>query len=70
LARLLATGVVSSVLAGWALAQYPYLIVPDFNLFNDGASASVLAPTLAVFICGSLLVAPAFVYLYRVFKHL
>ncbi|MHB2025904.1 MAG: cytochrome d ubiquinol oxidase subunit II [Elusimicrobiota bacterium] len=70
LARLFSAATVSGVLWGWALAQYPYLVVPDFSLANTAAPASVLRPVLGVLVVGTALVTPAFVYLYAVFKRL
>ena len=69
-ARLLAAAAVSGVLWGWALAQYPYLIVPDFTISNAAASAEVLRPVLGTLVIGAVLVAPAFAYLYAVYKRL
>lgn len=69
-ARLLAAGAVSGVLLGWALAQYPYLVVPDISLTSAAAPSSVLRPVLITLAVGSALVAPAFLYLYAVFKRL
>lgn len=67
-ARLLTMGLVGMILLGWGLSQFPYLIVPDLTFQQAAAPAEVLATTLMVLAVGSLLLVPAFVYLYVVFK--
>lgn len=68
LARAAAAVQVGLVVAGWGLAQFPLLIPPDLGLANTAAPASVLRPMLATLGVGSLLLGPAFLYLFRVFK--
>ena len=68
LARVLAVVQVSLIVWGWALAQYPYLLVPDLTLSEAAAEPAVLRPLLVILALGALLLAPAFVYLYAVFK--
>lgn len=69
-ARVLAAATVSGVLWGWALSQYPYVVVPDLVLTSAAAPASILRPVLATLVIGSALVTPAFLYMYAVFKRL
>jgi cytochrome bd ubiquinol oxidase subunit II len=68
LARMFAVAQTILILAGWGAAQYPYLIVPDLTLQNAAAPASVLKPLLIVLAVGGTMIAPAFIYLYSLFK--
>ena len=68
LARALAAAQAALLVAGLALAQYPYVLPPALTIEDAAAPASVLAPLLVVLAAGGALVLPAFVYLYRVFK--
>lgn len=67
-ARVLAAGQVTSILTGWALAQYPFLIPPDISIAQAAAPLSVLRPVLWGITLGLLILAPSFLYLFRVFK--
>jgi cytochrome d ubiquinol oxidase subunit II len=69
LARAAAAAQVALILAGWALAQYPYLVPPDLTLAAAAAPAETLRALLAALAAGALLLLPAFFYLYRVFGH-
>jgi cytochrome d ubiquinol oxidase subunit II len=69
LARAAAAAQAALILAGWALAQYPYLVPPDLTLAAAAAPAAVLRALLAALAAGALLLLPAFFYLYRVFGH-
>lgn len=68
LARLAAIGQVALIIGGWGLAQFPHLVIPDVTIASSAAPDSVLVPTLIVLGIGSLLLAPAFFFLYRLFK--
>lgn len=67
-ARALAVLQVALVLLGWALAQYPYGLVPDLTLHEAAAPASVLRPVLITLGAGAALILPAFAWLYAIFK--
>jgi cytochrome d ubiquinol oxidase subunit II len=67
LARIAAAGQAALILAGWAFAQYPFLVPPDLSLAAAAAPAATLRDLLAALAAGALLLLPAFVYLYRVF---
>ncbi|MEZ4460499.1 MAG: cytochrome d ubiquinol oxidase subunit II [bacterium] len=67
-ARVLAGAQVVLVLAGWALAQYPFIIAPDLTFAAAVTSPNVTTPVLIALAAGSVLLLPAFWYLYRVFK--
>jgi cytochrome d ubiquinol oxidase subunit II len=68
LARVAAAGQVTLILTGWALAQYPYLIVPDVTIAGAATEARtlrLLAWTLAL---GVIVLLPSFAYLFHVFR--
>ena len=65
---MLAIAEVTLVVAGWAAAQFPYAIPPDLTLTEAAAPPSVLSLTLIALAAGSVVLLPAFVYLYWVFK--
>lgn len=56
------------IIVGWALAQFPYLIYPDITIAGAAADEVVLRLVLIALAAGSVLLLPAFYYLYRVFK--
>lgn len=68
LARLLAAAQVSLILAGWATAQFPWLVVPEHTIQSAAAPDSVLRPLLVALGLGALVLAPSVGYLMRVFK--
>jgi cytochrome bd ubiquinol oxidase subunit II len=68
LARIAAAAEVALVLVGWALAQYPYLVVPDLTYANSAASEATMRAALIVFAIGALFLIPSLWYLYSVFK--
>ncbi len=59
---------VTLIVFGWGLAQYPYLVTPDLTFSNVAAPDAVLRPMLIILGVGGVLLAPAFWYLYAVFK--
>jgi cytochrome d ubiquinol oxidase subunit II len=67
-ARALAILQVSGVVWGWALAQQPFLVVPDLTVARCAAPESVLRVVATTLFLGSALLVPAFGYLYFVFK--
>jgi cytochrome d ubiquinol oxidase subunit II len=68
LARAAAAMQVTFILLGWALAQYPFLIVPDLTFTDAAAPPNVLRLLTWVFVAGAIVLAPSFYYLFRVFK--
>lgn len=68
LARLLAMAQISLIIAGWGLAQFPYLIAPDLTFANSAAPSSVLRMLVSALAAGAFLLFPSLWYLYRVFK--
>lgn len=68
LARLLAIAQTALILIGWGMAQYPHVLAPDLSIHEFAAPAAVLSATLMVLGVGTVLLVPAFVWLYRLFK--
>jgi len=68
-ARVLVAAETACILVAWAVAQWPYLIVPDVTIANAASPASVLGPMLAVALLGMVIVLPSLWYLFRIFKH-
>jgi cytochrome d ubiquinol oxidase subunit II len=68
LARITTAAEVALVLVGWALAQYPYLVVPDLTVTNSAASPATQRATLIVFGIGAIFLIPSLWFLYSVFK--
>jgi cytochrome d ubiquinol oxidase subunit II len=68
LARLAVGLQVSLIFWGWPLAQYPFLLPPDFTIHNTAAPDSTLRFTLIVLAIGGVLLLPSLWYLFQVFK--
>ena len=68
LARTVAVAEVGLLLVGWALAQYPYLVVPDLTYENAAASPAMMRAALIVFGIGAIFLIPSLWLLYSVFK--
>lgn len=58
----------TALVAGLALAQFPYLRYPDFPIVETAAPAVVLEWTLAIFAGGSVLLVPALAVLFWLFR--
>ncbi|MCD4534448.1 cytochrome d ubiquinol oxidase subunit II [Nocardioides sp. cx-169] len=64
-ARVTAVTAVASVVLGWGVAQYPYLLVDEITIADAaGAPATLRALMVAVVLAG-IIVVPALVYLFR-----
>jgi len=68
LARAASVVQVVLIIAGFGLAQYPFIAPPDLSVFSDTAPPGVMTTTLSILGVGAVLLVPSFVYLYRVFK--
>ena len=68
LARLLAGAQVTLLLAGWGVAQHPYLIAPDLTLAASAAPRPTLVLTAMTLPLGAAALIPSLWYLFRVFK--
>ena len=67
-ARGLAIGNVACVVLGWALAQFPWLVVPDLTIDSAQSSPIVLQYALGAIVAGTVLLVPALIWLYSTFK--
>jgi cytochrome bd ubiquinol oxidase subunit II len=67
-ARVFAILQVTLILWGWGLAQYPYLIEPDLTIAAAASPPRVLRAVLWALAAGSVLLIPALIYLFRLFK--
>ena len=67
-ARYTCVAQIVALLAGWAAAQWPYLIYPDLTVANAAAPASTLSLTAWTLPFGLGALLPALWLLFRVFK--
>ncbi len=68
LARAGAIAAVASVLFGWGVAQWPYLIVPDVTVTAAAAPDATLRVVVVGFAIGGAVLAPSLFLLFRIFK--
>ncbi len=68
IARAATVGQAGCILAGWALAQYPYIIYPDVRVMDAAAPAATLRFILYTLPLGLGLLLPSLYLLFRVFK--
>jgi cytochrome d ubiquinol oxidase subunit II len=68
LARIAAIAQVTSILTGWCVAQYPYLIYPDLTITNSSAPQVTLRLLIIALGIGALVLLPSLYYLFHVFK--
>lgn len=69
LLRVLAAASVTSVIAAWGLAQYPWLLPRTLGLAGGSAPGASLWAELVVVAMALLLVVPSFAYLYWLQQH-
>ena len=67
-ARLASALAVTTILVGWAVAQYPYILVPDMTIEEAASGRATLQATLVALGTGAVILVPALVYLYRLFQ--
>jgi cytochrome bd ubiquinol oxidase subunit II len=67
-ARAGAVVAVASVLFGWGISQWPYLIVPDVTVADAAAPEATLRVVAIGFAIGGALLAPSLYLLFRIFK--
>lgn len=68
LARGAAIVQISCLLAGWGIAQYPYIIYPDVTLAAAAAPRATLIFILVALPLGLLILLPSLWFLFKVFK--
>ena len=67
-ASVAAAAAVAAVVAGWGVAQWPYLIVPDVTATDAAAPAASLRSIAIGCAVGAALLLPSLLLLFRVFK--
>jgi cytochrome d ubiquinol oxidase subunit II len=67
-ARAFSVLAVAAVLWGWGAAQWPYLIVPDVTVHSAAAPRETVRVVAIGFTLGGLLLVPALLALFRIFK--
>jgi cytochrome bd ubiquinol oxidase subunit II len=68
-ARLASALAVTTILVGWAVAQYPYILVPDVTIEEAATGRATLQAMLVALAAGAVLLVPSLVYLYVLFQH-
>jgi cytochrome d ubiquinol oxidase subunit II len=68
LARMLVAGMVILIFGAWAVAQLPYLIVPDVTIARGAAPDGVVVAVIIAAIVTAVLVLPSLWYMMRLFK--
>src|SRR4029450_4104939 len=66
--RLASALAVTTILVGWAVSQYPYVLVPDVTIEEAATGRATLEAMLVALGAGSLILVPALVFLYRLFQ--
>jgi len=67
-ARALIIAETAFMLGAWGLAQYPYIIPPDYTIDNSANAPNVITAVLIGLVCGMIIVIPSLYYLFSVFK--
>jgi cytochrome d ubiquinol oxidase subunit II len=68
LARLSSSVAVATILIGWAVGQYPYLLLPYLTIEEAARGRATLVAMTVVLVVGSLLLVPALVYMFVLFS--
>jgi cytochrome d ubiquinol oxidase subunit II len=67
-ARIASALAVTAILVGWALAQYPYILVPEVTIEEAARGRATLVAMLVALVAGAVVLVPALVYLYVLFQ--
>ena len=59
---------VTAILVGWAVAQYPYVLVPEVTIEEAAVGRSTLVAMLVALGAGAVVLVPSLVYLYVLFQ--
>jgi cytochrome d ubiquinol oxidase subunit II len=59
---------VTAILVGWAVAQYPYLLLPELTIEEAAAGRPTLVAVLVALVAGAVVLLPALLYLYVLFQ--
>jgi cytochrome d ubiquinol oxidase subunit II len=65
LARYTAAAAVAAIVAGWAVAQQPYLLPPELTVHEAAAPDATLVTLLVATVVGLALIVPALAWLFR-----
>ncbi|WP_158851337.1 cytochrome d ubiquinol oxidase subunit II [Saccharothrix deserti] len=68
LARLVSALAVTTILVGWAVAQYPYVLLPGLTVEQAAQGRSTLTALAIALAAGAVVLIPALVYLYTLFQ--
>jgi len=68
LARMMVIALIAFIVAGFGYAQQPFMIRPEVTIANAAAPLATLRLTLLTLGAGTVLLAPSFFVLFRVFK--
>jgi cytochrome d ubiquinol oxidase subunit II len=68
IARIAAMVEVTLILAGWSLAQYPNLVIPDITLLNAAAPVATLRLLMIALCLGAVVLLPSLAFLFYLFK--
>ena len=63
-ARLLAIGAVASIVIGWGVAQWPYILPESLEVEDAAAPSGTLSALLVAAIGAAVIVVPGFILLY------
>src|SRR5262249_20440239 len=63
-ARLLAIGAVASIVVGWGVAQWPYLLPTSLTVAAPAGPSGTLTAILVVFCIAAVIIIPALAFLY------
>jgi cytochrome bd ubiquinol oxidase subunit II len=63
-ARFLSIGAVATVVAGWGVAQYPYILPTTLKLSQAAAPSSTITAVLIVFGIAAVIILPSLAFLY------
>jgi cytochrome d ubiquinol oxidase subunit II len=66
-ARYTAVIQVATIIVGWALAQYPYIMLPNFTVYNSHVPEPTMKVVLTALAIGSVILLPSLFYLYYLF---
>ncbi|MGK5114055.1 MULTISPECIES: cytochrome d ubiquinol oxidase subunit II [unclassified Geodermatophilus] len=59
---------VTAILVGWAVAQYPYVLLPELTIEEAARGRATLVAVLVALLGGALVLLPALAYLYVLFQ--
>ena len=63
-ARLLAIGAVASIMVGWGVAQWPYILPESLELSEAAAPSGTLGALIVAAVGAAVIVLPGFILLY------